>query len=339
MTLHRRRPHRAASAIALGVAMTLAACATSGGVSPQAQAVDLQVVLPQAAAPVSVGDTWWQGFGDPQLDALVARGLNDNPSLAMVRTRIEHAAAAVGEADAQRKPRVDAGAQVTRERFSADGPYPPPLAGSTRNLGDLTLTGSWELDVFGKRRALLDAAIGSRRAAEADFQAAHVLLATGIVRQYVQLARLTDQRAVLARSLAQRQEILALIRHRVDAGLDTAVELRQGEGAVPEIVVALDDIDEQREIVRHALAELTGQGPDALRSLAPQLAAVNAVPLPDDVPADLLGRRADITAARWRVESTTRAMDAARAEFYPSINLLAFAGYTSIGLDLSLIHI
>ena len=325
------------SAAALGLALTLAACATTGGIAPQAQVVDLHVVQPQAAAPVNIGDTWWQAYGDAQLDALVARGLGDNPSLAIVRTRIERAAAAVGEADAQRKPRVDAGADVTRERFSGDGLYPPPLAGTTRNLGDLTLTGSWELDVFGKRRALLDAAIGSQRAADADFQAARALLATNIVLQYVQLARLTDQREILARSLAQRQEILALIRQRVAAGLDTAVELRQGEGAVPEIEVALDDIDEQSEIARHALAALTGQGPDALRGLAPRLAAVDAVPLPDDVPADLLGRRADITAARWRVESATHDLKAAHAEFYPSINLLAFAGFSSIGLD-NLLH-
>ena len=320
MTIRRRQLHRAANAVTLGFAMALAACATTGGIAPHAKALDVRVVLPQAAAPVSLGDTWWQAYGDAQLDALV-----------------ERAAAAAAEADAQRQPRVDADASVTRERFSADGAYPPPLAGSTQTLGDLALTGRWELDVFGKRRALLDAAIGSQRAAEADFQAARVLLAADIVRQYVQLARLTDQREVLARSLAQREEILALIRQRVDAGLDTAVELRQGEGAVPEIDVALDDTDEQSEIARHALAALTGQGPDALRGLAPQLAAVDAVPLPDDVPADLLGRRADITAARWRVESTARDMDAARAEFYPSINLLAFAGYTAIGLD-NLLH-
>ena len=320
MTIRRRQLHRAANAVTLGFAMALAACATTGGIAPHAKALDVRVVLPQAAAPVSLGDTWWQAYGDAQLDALV-----------------ERAAAAAAEADAQRQPRVDADASVTRERFSADGAYPPPLAGSTQTLGDLALTGRWELDVFGKRRALLDAAIGSQRAAEADFQAARVLLAADIVRQYVQLARLTDQREVLARSLAQREEILALIRQRVDAGLDTAVELRQGEGAVPEIDVALDDTDEQSEIARHALAALTGQGPDALRGLAPQLAAVDAVPLPDDVPADLLGRRADITAARWRVESTARDMGAARAEFYPSINLLAFAGYTAIGLD-NLLH-
>jgi NodT family efflux transporter outer membrane factor (OMF) lipoprotein len=322
---------------AIALAASLAACATPGHIAPQARPVDISTVLPQPSAPVSVADTWWTAYGDPALDALVVRGLSGNPTLAVVRARVEHASAEVGEADAQRQPHVDATADIARQRFTGTGLYSPLVAGTSQTTADLGLRGSWEIDVFGKRRALLDAAIGSQRAAEADFQAARVLLAANIVHQYVQLARLGDQREVLARALAQRQEVLALLRQRVDAGLDTAVELRQGEGAVPEIRVALDQVDEQAEIARDALAALTGQGPDALRSLSPRLAVVKAVPLPDDIPADLLGRRADITAARWRVESATQDLKAARAEFYPSVNLLAFAGFTSIGLD-NLLH-
>lgn len=322
---------------AIALAAALAACATPGDVAPHARPVDIQSVLPRPAAAVDVGDTWWTNYGDPRLDALVARGLSDNPSLAVVRVRVERAAAAVGEADAQRKPRIDADASATRQRYTGTGLYSPVIAGTTQTSGDVGLRGSWEIDVFGKNRALLDAAIGSQRAADADFQAARVLLAANIVREYVQLARLGDQRDILVRTLAQRREVLALIRQRVAAGLDTTVELRQGEGAVPEIAVALDEVDEQAEIARDALAALTGQGPDALRGLSPRIVDVKVVPLPDDVPADLLGRRADITAARWRVESATRDLQASRAEFYPSVNLLAFAGFTSIGLD-NLLH-
>ena len=322
---------------AFALAATLAACATPGHVAPRSRPVDIASVLPRSAAPLSIDDTWWTAYGDPTLDALVARGLSGNPSLAVVRVRVERASAAVGEADAQRQPRVDAAADATRQRFTGTGLVSPLVAGTPQTTADLGLRGSWEIDVFGKHRALLDAAIGSQRAADADFQAARVLLAANIVHEYVQLARLVDQREVLARTLAQREEVLALVRQRVDAGLDTAVELRQGEGAVPEIRVSLDQVDEQAEIARDALAALTGQGPDALRSLSPRLQVVKAVPLPDDIPADLLGRRADITAARWRVESATRDLKAAHADFYPSINLLAFAGFTSIGLD-NLLH-
>ncbi|HEY9065042.1 MAG TPA: efflux transporter outer membrane subunit, partial [Burkholderiaceae bacterium] len=209
----------------------------------------------------------------------------------------------------------------------------PVLAGTVQNSGSLLVTGSWEIDVFGRRRAELDAAIGSQRAAQADYQAARVLLSSNIVRQYVQLARLTDQRDVLERSLAQRVEILDLTRQRVTLGLDTAVELRQSEGAVPEVRAAIEAIGAESELVRHSLAALAGLPPNAQDELAPHLSKVELVPLPSALPADLLGRRADVAAARWRVESATHDLQAARAQFYPSINLLAFAGFTSIGLD------
>ena len=327
----------AATLSAIGLAAALAACATPGHVAPEARPIDVSSVLAQPAAAVDLRDTWWTNYGDPQLDTLVARGLSHNPSLAVVRARVERASAAVGTADAARYPHVDANVDATRQRYSGNGIYSPLIAGTSQTSADIGLRGGWEVDVFGKNRALLDAAIGVQRAADADFQAARVLLAANIVHQYVQLARLGDQHEVLARTLAQRREVLALVRQRVDAGIDTAVELRQGEGAVPEIKVALDQVDEQAETARNALAALTGQGPEATRGLAPRLAVVKAVPLPDDIPADLLGRRADITAARWRVEAAAHDLKAARAEFYPSINLLAFAGFSSIGLD-NLLH-
>src|SRR6185295_3211070 len=110
---------------------------------------------------------------------------------------------------------------------------------------------------------------------------------------------------VAARSLTQRDDMLALIKQRVQGGLDTNVELRQGEGALPETRQQIEQLDEQIALTRHALAALTAQPPNALDALTPPLQAVQAVPLPAAVPADLLGRRADISAARWRVEAAT----------------------------------
>jgi NodT family efflux transporter outer membrane factor (OMF) lipoprotein len=314
-------------------ALLLVGCASPAGIAPQARTVDAATLVRDSAPSVDLGDTWWKAFGDTRLDELVDRGLASNPSLATVRVRIERAGALAEAADAARRPRVDAGLDITRERYSAQAAFPPALAGSTRNSGSLLATGSWELDVFGRQRSVLDAAIGSQRAAEADYQAARVLLASNIVRQYVHLARLDDQREVLARSLAQREEILGLIRQRVAGGLDTTVELRQGEGAVPEIRAAIEAIDEQRALASHMLCALAGLGPDALNDWTPRLAKVTLVALPRAIPVDLLGRRADIAAARWRVEAATHDLQAARAQFYPSVNLLAFAGFSSIGLD------
>lgn len=327
------RTPRTITLTGLALALTLAGCVSSGGIAPKAQAIDVATLVPDAAPAVDVSDRWWTSLADPRLDALVDRALAANPNLAAVQLRIERAKALADAADAARQPRVDGGLDATRQHTSANGPYSPLLAGQTRTTGSFLLNGNWELDAFGRQRAALDAAVGTRRAAEADYQAARVLLASNLVRQYVQLARLQEQRAVLERSLAQREEILTLVKQRVGAGLDTTVELRQGEGAVPEIRAALEATDEQAALTRHALAVLSGQGPAALDDWAPRLSAITLAPLPQSVPADLLGRRADVTAARWRVEAATSDLQAAKSQFYPSINLVAFAGFSSVGLN------
>ena len=276
---------------------------------------------------------WWQGFGDASLSGLVDQAVAGSPTLRSAQARVVRAAANAGVARAAEGPQLNGEADESRQRITQNGIYPPPLAGAILNLGTLQLNGSWELDFFGRNRAALDAAVGTQRAAEADAVAARVLLAVNVARNYVQLARLVEQREVLQRSLGQRDQVLSLIRQRVSAGLDTTVELRQGEGQLPETRQQIEAVDEQIALARHSIAALAALPPDACDTLTPHLTAVRAVPVPGVVPADLLGRRADIVAARWRVEAASRDVASARAQFYPNINLTAFAGLSSIGLD------
>ena len=322
----------AVAAIAMAVILLLVGCATSGELSPPARPVAPAALGLQGETP-AVADAWWQAFDDPQLDALVQRALQDHPSLKGAQARVERAQALTAGARASALPQVNGSLDATHQRFTENGLYPPPLAGSTQDTGTLRASLSWEIDFFGRHRAALDAALGAQRAAEADAQAARVVLAANVARAYVQLARLQEQRAVAERSLAQRGDILALIRQRVQAGLDTNVELRQGEGALPELRQQIEALDEQMALTRHALAALTVQAPGALDQLAPRLQGVQAVPLPARVPADLLGRRADVEAARQRIEAATQDLSSARTQFYPSVNLVAFAGFSAIGLD------
>jgi NodT family efflux transporter outer membrane factor (OMF) lipoprotein len=147
------------------------------------------------------------------------------------------------------------------------------------------------------------------------------------------LGRLFEQRDVAVRALKQRDDILSLINQRVQGGLDTTVEQREGEGALPETRQQIEQLDEQITLTRHTLAALTAQPPNSLDALVVPLSTVQVVPLPAAVPADLLGRRADITAARWRIEAATSDVKNAKAQFYPNINLTAFVGLTSIGLN------
>jgi NodT family efflux transporter outer membrane factor (OMF) lipoprotein len=323
-----------AVAIASSVVLTLGGCASSAGIASTAQTLaPISVGLDATAAVPAVVIDWWHSFGDTALNGLVERALADNPSLKVAQARLARAEAAVAGAQAADGPQVNGSLDVTRQRFSANSIYPPPLGGGIYTLGTAQIGGSWEIDFFGRNRAAIEAAVGTQRAALADAQAARIVLASNVARTYVQLGRLFEQREVAARALKQRDETLALIRQRVQGGLDTNVELRQGEGALPESRQVIEQLDEQIALGRHALAALTAQPPNALDALTVRLGSVQAVPLPAAVPADLLGRRADIAAARWRVEAATADMKSAKAQFYPNINLTAFVGLASIGLD------
>jgi NodT family efflux transporter outer membrane factor (OMF) lipoprotein len=321
-------------AIAAAAVLVLGGCASSAGIASVAQTIEpAGLGLDAGTGMPDVAPDWWRGFGEPPLTDLVERALAGNPGLRIAQARLERAHAGVASSRAAAGPQINGEADVTRERFSATSIYPPPLGGSIRTLANAQLNASWEFDFFGRNRAAIEAAVGSERAAEADVQAARILLASNVARAYGQLGRLMEQREVAVRSLQQRDEMLALIRQRVQSGLDTNVELRQGEGAIPESRQQIEQLDEQIILTRHALAAFTAQAPNALDGLSVRLRNVRAMPLPATVPADLLGRRADIAAARWRIEAAAGDMKSAKAQFYPNVNLAGFVGLTSIGLS------
>jgi NodT family efflux transporter outer membrane factor (OMF) lipoprotein len=323
-----------AVAIASSVVLTLSGCANSAGIAPVAKPLaPASVGLDDSAAVPTVASDWWLSFNDPALNDLIGRALAGSPNLKVAQARLARAQAVASTARSADGFHVDGEVDITRQRFSETSIYPPPLGGGIFTLGTAQLNGSYDFDFFGRNRAAIEAAVGSERAAQADVQSARIMLASNVARTYIQLGRLFEQRDVATRSLKQRDEILTLIKQRVQGGLDTTVEQRQGEGALPESRQQIEQLDEQITLTRHALAALTAQPPNALDSLVAPLQTVRALALPAAVPADLLGRRADITAARWRVEAATSDVKNAKAQFYPNINLTAFVGLSSIGLD------
>ena len=325
----------------LVLALGLTACANMSGIAPQAQLRDgVSLGLPSAAtgtpdlfADGAMASDWWRGFGDERLDDLVNQAIADSPSLKSAEARLQRAQAAVDTTRGNAGAQVNGSLDTTRQRFSANGIYPAPLGGNTFNLGTARLSGSYELDFFGRNRAALDSALGSENAAKADAQAARLLLASNVARNYFQLARLQAQLEVAQRTLAQRQETLGLVRDRVTAGLDTRLEERQSQAGIPEARQQIEALNEQVAITRNAIGALVGQ-PRGVQDLEAQpLSSYGSLRLPANLPADLLGRRADVAAARWRVEAAAKSIDVAKTEFYPNINLTAFVGLNSLGLD------
>lgn len=321
--------------VLVGLSVALSGCVSSAGIVAAARSVtpaDVGLAASDVAVAPAPAPEWWHGLGVPELDALVQRALADSPSLALAQARLARAQAAVAGAGAAEGLQVNGSLDATRQRFSGNSIYPPPLGGSARTLATAQLGASWEFDFFGRNRAAIAAAVGAERAAQAEIAAARVLLAANVTQTYLHIGRLFALRDVAQRALQQRREMLVLIQQRVQAGLDTAVEARQGEGALPDARTQIEQLDEQIMLARHALAVLTAQPPHALDSLAVDLSRLRRLDLPAVLPADLLGRRADIEAARWRVEAATRDTDVARAQFHPNINLNAFVGLSSIGL-------
>lgn len=326
--------HLAVSAVALAAALLLVGCASPGPAhTPLAQTTPAALGLNAANSETAAPTQWWKTLGDEQLNALIDKALQGNPTLAVSRARLEQAVALSQVREAANGPQASLGVDVTRERYSANGLVPAPIAGNVYNSGNVQATLSWSPDFFGQHAAELQAALGQARAAQADAAAAANTLAAQVGRSYVALARLLAQRDVATRALEQREEQRRLTQDRTAAGLDSQVELTQAQAALPDARTQIEALDEQITLARRQLAVLSGQAPDALPRLAPQLTRLQPAAVPDVLGADLLGRRPDVVAARWRVEAATQGVKSARSEFYPNINIGAFIGLNALGLD------
>ncbi|MFZ5548260.1 MAG: efflux transporter outer membrane subunit [Pseudomonadota bacterium] len=314
-------------------ALLLSGCATPG--QPAQRLVLTQpavLALPDVASPPAPG-RWWALLGDEQLAGLVDRALRDQPSLALARSRVDRALALARVAEAADAPQANLSVEATRQRFTEHGLVPPPIAGSVRNTGTVQAALSWSPDWYGQQAAAVAASLGQARAAGADAAAAANTLAAQVTRSYIGLARLVAQREVAERTLAQREELRSLTSQRVAAGLDTRVEAVQADSALPDARAQIEALDEQITLARHQLAALSGQAPDALDALTPVLGHLALQRLPAGLGADLLARRPDVAAARWRIEAAGDEAKVARTAFYPNVNLTAFIGLNAIGLD------
>ena len=165
-----------------------------------------------------------------------------------------------------------------------------------------------------------------------DTYAARLALSVGIAQAYVQLDRAYLQLDVAQATLKERQQIYALTRDRNAAGIDSRLELKQAEGALPATREQIEQLQETIGLTRNTLAALLGAGPDRGRAIArPAPETLRPVALPSTVPADLIGRRPDIVAQRWRIEAARKDIASAKAAFYPDINLVGLIGLQSLG--------
>ncbi|MEO8936077.1 MAG: efflux transporter outer membrane subunit [Burkholderiaceae bacterium] len=331
--------------MAIATAMLMAGCASFDGSTtkgtlrtPESYAVEKTLGPANTANDAMVAawpsDLWWKSFDDPQLDALIDEALANGGvgPLRQAEARLRNAQSVVRGAQSRAYPSVDFGAGSTRERYTENYIYPPPLGGSTHTLNHATLELTYDLDFWGRTRSAIAGARSQDQASKADAQAARLAVTTSIARAWFLLQRLGALRDVTVSAIKQRDDVLGLARQRFDAGLDTNAELRQAEALLPAARVDLAQIDESIGLVRNQIAALLGKGPDRGREIGlPHGVGTTVVALPANLPAELLGRRPDLVAARWRVEAARSQIEVAKTQFYPNINLMASAGFLAFG--------
>lgn len=320
----------------LAAALALAGCASFEGLHSEGKLIDpasleadrtLGASLSPAAWP---RQDWWNRLGDSQLDSLIQEALQSSPNLQVADARARQASAAVLAADAARQPRLDANASATRSRLArVDDPLGQGERYST--LRSLSLEAGYTFDLWGGQRAAWEAAVGQARASEVDRQDARLSLASEVARAYNTLGLAYATQAIAEQDLKRSRDILKMSQGRVDAGIDSDYQLQQTQSLEAAAEAALTDAQQQVESARIRLAVLLGKGPDRGESLPqPKLIAPSAVELPAQLPAELLGRRPDLVAARWRVEAANKQIAASKANFYPNLNLSAAAGTKSL---------
>lgn len=281
-------------------------------------------------------ERWWQAYGDQQLDALIDEALRDSPDMAAAASRLRRAEAFGQIAGAALLPQVNANASATDQKLSFNYLTPRSMTPEGWNdYGRAALDFNWEIDFWGKNRSGLAAATSQLEASRAELAHAHLGLVAAVATNYAELAQLFAVRDTAARSVEVRSKTANLFSERFDNGLETKGSLSEAKARLAGVEGELLMLDEQIGLLRNRLAALLGAGPD--RGLAIQRPVVKLdsdFGLPVELAANLLGRRPDVVAARLVAEAQLKRINQKKAEFYPNVNLSAFIGVQSLGLDM-----
>jgi NodT family efflux transporter outer membrane factor (OMF) lipoprotein len=318
--------------------LTLSGCAALPGLqtlaSPKPASSYMTAQSFSAATAAWPSDDWWTAYNDPQLSALIDEALADSPQMSEAAARLADANAMQDAAHSSLLPSLDASGSVDEAKQSYNTGIPPEFVPHGWNdTGSVGLNFNWTIDFWGKNRAALAAATSDAEAARADAATARLTLSTAVASAYASLASLYAQRATTADAVTVRRQTVALIRQRFANGMENegAVDLAQSE-----LDTARDDlaqVDESIALNRNQIAALLGAGPDrGLQITPPPTPVLASFALPADLPADLLGRRPEIIAAKLRVEAARKRIKESKAAFYPNVNLAASIGLQSLGI-------
>ncbi|MGC8102215.1 efflux transporter outer membrane subunit [Metapseudomonas otitidis] len=322
--------------IPLALAASLGACSLVPPLERPAPPVPAQ--FPQLAGAPSVAAAplpgWRRMFGDPRLQSLIEQALEQNRDLRLAALNVEATQAMFRIQSSARLPSVALEANQTRERALAADSSERSSRTVSKQVGVNLGVSAFELDLFGRVRALSDAALARYFASEEGRDAAQVALVGAVADAYFAQQLAAEQQQLAEQTLADWQQSLALARLLKQADQNSALDVAQAEGQVATAQADLEARRRARAQADNALqllvgGELPADLPPAL-SLAQQPLLGR---LPAGLPSELLLSRPDLRQAEQVLEAANADVGAARAAFFPQISLTASFGYASTSLD------
>ena len=308
-------------AVLVTSALALSACAPTLQDAPPGTAVtpptewrtSLEVTAP-------IEREWWDAFGDRQLSRLVEQARLNNPDVQIAGARVEEARATERASRGYLLPSLGAGVEGgVRREVSPFGQAQTTLAAQP------AFRASYELDLFGKNSARVDAAEAGVAVSAATAEAARLSVSAATASGYITLLALDARLTILEETLAARQEAVKFARDRAEVGYTSQLPLRQAEAEFQATAQLVPQLKAQIARQENALSVLTGELPGAIER-GGTLAGLRQPPAPAALPSELLRRRPDVAAAEYRIVAADAKMRIARAEFMPSIDLGAAAG-------------
>ena len=282
----------------------------------------------------AAGERWWLVYADPVLDRLIDEALEHNAEAKIAAARVLEARAQAQMTDTDRFPSVTAGFSGNRTGNTLVGAFPrPDTLPRTQNSYRATLDASYEIDLWGKYSRASEAARADLLASEAAQGTVRQSLTTLVAQQYFALIAADEQVSVARRTLASREETLALFSKRLEAGALSEYALHQAEAELAASRSQAATLQQARDRAESTLALLLGRSPRAV--MEGSLERGNPPPvvdliLPAGLPSDLLLRRPDLREAEARLMAANARIGAARAQYFPTVGLTAYLGSESV---------
>lgn len=280
---------------------------------------------------------WWRGFRSKQLTNLIEEALTSNLDVAVAVARIVQADAQSRIAGAPLLPAIDLGGSASRSRASqttGTGGTGVSSGPSERTSFGLSMSASYEIDFWGKNRALMRAAEQNAVASRFDREVVALATVVAVANAYFLIMEAQDRLRVARENLAAATRVHNLILERFEAGTASALDTAQQESVVNTQRASIPPLEQAIRQNIATLAVLIGRPPDRVRIRGGSMSQLAIPPVTPGLPSDLIAQRPDIREAEAQLAGANANVHAARAAFFPSIRLTGEGGYQSSALQM-----